>query len=305
MARCFPSLLVFAFVAVGCTRTGSSSVDPSERTLGAASHVGSASAQSYAEFDEAGTPLAIGLVMSPNFFDELPVAPSDLHYCFDRDGDGTVDPSAECLREHGWAIPLPSAVASRSDIPFKWAGLNWNPVGHIPPGLYDVPHFDIHFYIEPIEKVYALQPGPCGELVRCDQFEIGTRPVPPNYVAADYMNVNAVAPAMGNHLIDPTGPEFNGEPFTRTWIYGAYDGRVTFYEEMVTRAFLLERHTECFDIKSPPAVAIRGYYPTATCYGFDPETGEYTVSLARFQLREASPPEPAPTQVTQGEGMDS
>lgn len=298
MARTVLPVLVLALIAAGCGANARSVDDQTERALGALSHVGSATAQSYAEFDEAGKPLAIGLAFTSNFFDELPAEPSDLHHCFDRDGNGMVDPSAECLPEHEWAIPLPSAVASRSDIPFKWAGLNWNPVGHIPPGVYDVPHFDIHFYIDPIENVYALQPGPCGELVRCDQFEIGRRPVPPNYVAADYVNVDAVAPAMGNHLIDPTGPEFNGEPFTRTWIYGTYDGRVTFYEEMVTRAFLLEEHSECFDIKSPPAVAVRGLYPTAICYGFDPETGEYTVSMERFVLREASPPEPVPAQVT-------
>ncbi|MGH8662238.1 MAG: hypothetical protein ACREUB_10830 [Burkholderiales bacterium] len=39
---------------------------------------------------------------------------------------------------------------------------------------------------------------------------------------------------MGNHLIDPTSPEFKGKKFTRSWIYGVYGGRVTFYEEMVT-----------------------------------------------------------------------
>ena len=38
---------------------------------------------------------------------------------------------------------------------------------------------------------------------------------------------------MGNHLIDPTSAEFHGKKFTRTWIYGAYDGHVTFVEEML------------------------------------------------------------------------
>lgn len=299
MARFIAPLLV-SLIATGCSGAASTSDNQTERDMGAVAHVGNATAQSYAEFDAAGKPLAIGLTLSSNFYDELPTEHSDLHNCFDVDEDGVVDPMAECLPEHGWVIPLPSAVASRSDIPFQWAGLNWNPVGHIPPGVYDVPHFDIHFYMEPIEKVFALHPGPCGELIRCDQFEIGRKPVPPNYVAPDYISVDAVAAAMGNHLIDPTGPEFNGVPFTRTWIYGTYDGRITFYEEMVTLAFLQEKHTECFPIKSPPAVGVRGYYPTATCYGFDPATGETTVSLEQFQLREASPPEAIVAQVTEG-----
>jgi hypothetical protein len=263
--------------------------------------VGSATAQSYAEFDESGNPLAIGLVFSSDYFDELPAESSDLHHCFDRDDDGVLDSSSECLHEHEWVIPLPSAVASRSDIPFKWSLLNWNPNGHMPPGIYDVPHLDIQFYMEPIERVFAIESGPCGpEFVRCDQFEIGKRPVPPNYVAPDYQDVDAVAPAMGNHLVDLTSSEFEGEPFTRTWIYGAYDGRITFYEEMVTRAHLLEQRSECFDIKPPAAVASRGFYPTASCSRYDPETGEYTVSMEGFVLREASPPEPVPAPVSAG-----
>jgi hypothetical protein len=261
-----------------------------ERVVGAVAHVGAATASSYAEFDAVGTPQAIGLVFSSNFFAELPTEISDLHQCFDRDGNGTVDRPAECSQWHEWAIPLPSDVASRSDIPFKWSLLNYNPVGHIPPGVYDVPHFDIHFYIESIENVFALEPGPCGpEFIRCDQFEIGRKPVPPNYVAPDYQDVEAVAPAMGNHLIDVTSSEFHGEPFTRTWIYGVYDGRVTYYEEMVTRAFLLSRPQECFDIKSPPAVAVAGYYPTTSCIRYDGEAGEYTVSMENFRFREAPP----------------
>ena len=168
-----------------------------ERALGAVAHVGAATASSYAEFEESGAPLAIGLVFSSNFFEELPTEVSDFHQCFDRDSNGVVDRSTECNQWHEWVIPLPSVVASRSDIPFKWSLLNWNPVGHIPPGVYDTPHFDIHFYIAPIEDVFALEPGPCGpEFIRCDQFEVGKRPVPPNYLAPDYQDVDAVAPAM-------------------------------------------------------------------------------------------------------------
>jgi hypothetical protein len=199
----------------------------------------------------------------------------------------------ECFGSHEWVIPLPSETARRADIPFKWVGLNWNPHGHIPPGVYDLPHFDIHFYIESIEKIFAIAPGTCGpEFVRCDQFKIATKPLPSNYMHSDYKSVDAVAPAMGNHLIDPTSPEFNKIKFTRTWIYGAHDGRVTFYEEMVTRDYLLSRPATCFPLKSPPAVGVRGYYPTQSCIRYLSQANEYTVSVEGFVLREASAPEP-------------
>ena len=47
------------------------------------------------------------------------------------------------------------------------------------------------------------------EFVRCEQYELGKKPLPANYMPLDYMDVDAVAPAMGSHLVDTTGPEFN------------------------------------------------------------------------------------------------
>ena len=106
----------------------------------------------------------------------------------------------------------------------------------------------------------------------------------------DYQNVDAVAPAMGNHLIDVTGPEFNGEKWKRSFIYGTYDGKVTFYEEMVTRDHILSRPQACYPIKSPPAVAVSGYYPSQSCIRHDTASDTYTVSVEAFAFREASPP---------------
>jgi hypothetical protein len=174
--------------------------------------------------------------------------------------------------------------------------LNWNPAGHIPPGIYDVPHFDVHFQMGPIASIFAIEPGPCGpEFVRCDQLQVGKKPLPPNYVHPDYKDVDAVVPAMGNHLIDLTGPEFNKQPFTHSWIVGVYDGRVIFHEVMLTRAFMLTRPAACVPVKAPPAVAVAGFYPTEYCVRHQAATGEYTVSMERFMRREASAPEPLAT----------
>ena len=104
--------------------------------------------------------------------------------------------------------------------------------------------------------------------------------------------MGAVVPAMGGHLRDRTDPVFNKQPFTRSWLFGAYDGKVIFYEDMVTRAFLLSKPDTCDPIKSPKGVALSGFYPTVSCVRHDPKTGEYTVSLEKFILREASAAEP-------------
>jgi hypothetical protein len=75
-----------------------------------------------------------------------------------------------------------------------------------------------------------------------------------------------------------------------TWIFGVYDGAVTFYEEMVTRAFLMSTPSMCSPIKSPPAVARSGFYPTRSCLRHDVRTGECTVSMETFVFREAHRP---------------
>ena len=59
----------------------------------------------------------------------------------------------------------------------------------------------------------------------------------------------------------------------------------------MTREYLLSRPAACFPIKSPPAVNVRGYYPTQSCIRYHSQANEYTVSMEGFTLREASAPE--------------
>lgn len=284
-------LLAIASLSLsGCASMNSSA--PSGRSLGWQVPLGKGTATSYSELDSGGAPTAIGITLSAAALEGLPSG-SDNHHCIDRGKDGVVAGATKCQHTFEHIIPLPDVVARRADIPFKWVLLNWNPVGHIPPGVYDVPHFDIHFEMAPIAEVMAIEPGPCGpEFVRCDQFQIGKKPVPPNYVHADFRDVDAVVPAMGNHLIDVTGPEFNKEPFTHSWIYGVYDGRVIFYEQMVSRAHLLSKPNACTPIKSAKAVGVSGFYPTVSCIRNDPASGEYMVSIEGFVFRTAGAPDP-------------
>jgi len=277
-------------ILAGCAALGGGG-KAMPRLLGGQTALGRGTVSSFAQLDRTGEPTAIGVVFSRAALEGLPASGSDGHHCFDRNKDGTVDHATECVHTYEFVLPLPDAMARREDVPFKWVLLNWNPMGHIPPGIYDVPHFDVHFYMEPIASVFAIESGPCGpEFVRCDHFEKGRQPVPSNYLPPDYRNVDAVVPAMGNHLIDLSGPEFNKQPFTRSWIYGIYGGKVTFYEEMVAHATLASRPQSCSPIKVTPAVATSGLYPTMSCLRHDPATGEVTVSMETFTRRAASPP---------------
>ncbi len=290
--RLMMALVLTALAAAGCSRERIDTA--ASRTPGWQLKLGDGMVSSYAEFESGGAPSAIGVVWSAGALEGLPHG-SDEHRCFGRNKDGAMDAATQCQHTFEFVIPLPDVVARRHDIPFKWVLLNWNPEGHIPPGIYDVPHFDVHFEMGAIADAFAIEPGPCGpEFVRCDQFQTGRKPLPPNYLAPDYVDVEAVVPAMGNHLVDTTGPEFQKQPFTRSWIYGVYDGKVIFYEAMVTRAYMASKPNGCLPIKAPRAVAVAGFYPTQYCVRHNATTGEYSVSMEQFTRRDAGAPEAIP-----------
>jgi len=292
------SCIVIAAVA------GAAGAEGSQRVFGATAALGDGRVTSYADLDADGAPLAIGVAFESGSLEGLPTEPSDGKRCFDENGDGTMDLATECSAWHERPLPLPAEVKDRPDVPFKWALLNWNPLGHAPPGVFDKPHFDVHFYIEPATEILAIERGPCGpEKVRCDQFETARTPVPDNYLPTSYVDLGLVAPAMGNHLINLADHDFHGHGFTRHWVYGAWAGRVAFWEEMLTLAYLKSNPDYCYDIPLPEAYAAAGWYPTQSCIRGGGKDGVATVSLEGFERRAASPagaprqpPPPPPAQ---------
>lgn len=176
--------------------------------------------------------------------------------------------------------------AQAKNTPIQYMMLDWNPHGHEPAGVYDRPHFDFHFYMQDLEDVMAIDPGPCSGLA-CDDYARAVKPVPAQFLPEGYINVNSVVPYMGNHLVDPTSPEFSGIPFTRTWLYGAYDGHITFYEPMITRAALMQEPNQCANLKLPRQYEESGYYPTKYCTEFDKAADVYRISIKGFVYRTA------------------
>lgn len=255
---------------------------------GAMAEIGNGWVETYSEIDEQGLLKAIGITLSKEALNDLPQDMGDGHRCADLDNNGSIEMHTECLPWHERILPLPAEISRNKEIPFKWVLLNWNPHGHMPDGVWNTPHFDVHFYMEPIENIFALMPGPCGpEKMRCDQYALAVKPVPSGFIHKDYVDVGAAAPAMGNHLVDPSAAEFHGAPFTRSWIYGAFDGRIIFYEEMLSLNYLTSRPNECFPIKATPEVALSGYYPSTVCSRFNPADSSVSVSLEGFSFRKA------------------
>ncbi len=261
----------------------------STTVYGQAQKMGNGFAQLYAELDANGAPRVLGVSFDSGMLDGLPSEPNTYSRCFDKNGNGKIDATGECNGDFELEFPVPPELARGGNSPFKWVSVNWNPAGHPHPAPppWAVPHFDFHFYIQSREAVRAIRPGKCSELINCDDFKIAQKPVPKSHVHADHIDVGAAVPDMGNHLIDSKTPELapGGPPFTHTFIFGAYDGNITFYEPMITSAFLASRPNICVPIKQPQAWAIAGHYPTEYCIRHVDGEGRFTVSLEGFAAR--------------------
>ena len=258
---------------------------------GEAKGLGDGFAQVYAELDGAGAPRVIGVSFDPGLLAGLPTMPNTWSRCFDKNGNGRIDAHGECNGDYELRFTLPHELAQRANTPFKWVSVNFNPMGHPPPAppVWAVPHYDFHFYLMGPEAVGQIRPGPCSELINCDDFKRAQAPVPARYVHADHIDVGAAVPDMGNHLIDSKSPELisQGRVFTHTFIFGAYDGHVVFYEPMITLPYLQSRPDTCVPIKQSEAWETEGYYPTRYCIRYLADAERYTVTLEDFVHRTA------------------
>jgi hypothetical protein len=275
-------LLTPALLLTGVGLALTAETPRSERTLrGQAQRIGAGTVQSFVTLDARGAPLSVGVTLDGGALEQLPQAPNTVSRCFDLDGNGRHS-RYECMGDEERILDLPADSAS--GLPFRWMMVNWNPGGHHAP--YAKPHFDFHFYMTDRGLIESIAPGRCGELVDCRDFKRGSQSVPARYVPEGYIDVGAVAPRMGNHLLDSQSPELKDSlPFTSTFIFGAYQGQVIFWEPMITLDVLQNTRDACLPIRQPMAFERAGYYPRQYCVRQDRQ-GQRTVSLENFRYSE-------------------
>ena len=171
-------------------------------------------------------------------------------------------------------VKLPAGINTK---PFRHIVINWEVHGH-QPVFYMVPHFDFHFYMISQEKRMKIT---------CQNQDkiICMKPVPTNQIPQDYMPSPEGVPYMGWHYADVTSPEFHGEAFLSTLIYGYYDGRMTFIEPMATLEYLKTRPQYSQAIKQPQVYPEPGYYPMQYSVIYKPVNDVYEISLNQMVYR--------------------
>jgi len=184
-------------------------------------------------------------------------------------------------------LPLPQHAPA----PYKFVELDWNPHGHEPPNIYTVPHFDFHFYMVPGSTRDEINPANPQYAAEASNLPSGDL-VPPFYVVPGPPAAVAV-PHMGVHWSDVRSPELQGllgnpagyQPFTKTFIYGSWNGRFTFLEPMVTLEYLQSHPDATSPISVPARYAQSGWYPTSYRVTYDAQAKEYRVALSGMVKR--------------------
>jgi hypothetical protein len=268
--------------------------DPeARREYGPAVRLGQGLARTYVTFDARNTdvPVEIGVALSENALAGLP-APMNM-------ASMNADPHAH-VDFHEYILTLPE----KHNTPYKFVELDWNPGGHEPPGVYDTPHFDFHFYTVDKSVRDGIDPVKLGKdafLTMSGKLPAdGLRPA--HYLALSAPGTPVVAvPRMGTHWVDVRTPELQAMfgrpeaylPFTTTFLHGSWDGQMIFWEPMITRAFIIERKTatsaadrdRVIELSQPKQYSPSGYYPKAYRIMWDASQKEYRIALTQLVRR--------------------
>jgi hypothetical protein len=294
------ALAIVSFVA--CSDPGSSSIASNTASLdragfdqagahrqyGTPQRIGNGTMRTYIVSDQkdGGRPLEVGVALSERALEGLP-APVD-----------SPDPMANM---HMYIPDLPA----RNPTQYKFVQFDWNPKGHEPEGVYTLPHFDFHFYTVPVEVKNSILPSDPRYAEKAASYPAAQYRYPFYLDAATASGgVPAAAvtiPMMGLHWLDVRSPELQQltghpeawQPFTKTFLYGSWDGQFIFDEPMITRAYILSKKTatdpavidEIIPVPTAQQYSPAGYYPSAYRISWDAQQKEYRIAVTQLSWR--------------------
>lgn len=227
---------------------------------GAVQNIYSGKAWTWYEVDDNNKPVRLAVAIDDAAINSLPIG-----------GEGHAHENMFNLKLHPKATDL---------TPFRHVGLDWNPSGHEPEPIYTKPHFDFHFYMISEAERAGIPP------YEVDSAKFKNVPGP-EYLPANYIYPGGGVPQMGAHLLDVTSPELSGQqPFTQTFIYGSFNGKMIFSEPMITLEFIKNNSGWERAIPQPQKYQKSGYYPTKL--RIKKEGGVTNIIYDGFVMRQAS-----------------
>lgn len=227
---------------------------------GPAHPVGAGHARTFVTVHPDGTPVALGVRFDAAALEDLPhgLLPTTEKYVLD----------------------LPEQAESTV---FDHVTVDWNSHGHNPEHGFDVPHFDVHFYLldrTTVDAIHPLTPG----YIRAATELPEARYLPEGYAPAGDPLLSTV-PGMGLHWVDTTDTQHH---LTETVLHGTWNGQHAFIEPMLSRDWLATRPDLHEPLPQPRAYQHTALYPTTYAVYWDDTAQTYTVELGGLTLRDAS-----------------
>lgn len=215
--------------------------------------VGNGHASTFVTMGEEGRVQAIGVRLDAAALENLP------------------QPQAGQMPDFPFQLPMPAAGPRT---PVNHVVMNWEALGHPPEKVYDVPHFDFHFYlIDPATRagIHFHSEG--------DSAMPANQPAHEHLAAGYVVPPGTAVPAMGVHAIDTGSSEFQGKPFTATFIYGYHHRQLAFLEPMVALSFLKTQPDFAANIARPAQYGHAGVYPSRYRVQYDAAAKAYDIVL--------------------------
>lgn len=227
---------------------------------GASVPLGKGYVRSYVRMANQQTPFDIGVEFSKTAIKTLPM-----------EMDATMNNENH---NHPYNLEIP--VEAKVYFPYNHISIDWAMTGHGPTGVYDKPHFDIHFYMISEHQQINITNDIAYPIPQNDIFSyIGPPIVPTSYFPGPFVEM------MGTHWISKSAPElFLGAPFTSTFIYGTHNNEIAFIEPMVTLDMLSSKKETHLPIAQPTQYKANDKFSPAQ-YGiyYNNKNQSYTVAL--------------------------
>ena len=249
------AFVLVASSMLACSETATAPPDLSGTFYGSTTTMANGSGRAYVTLDATGTPTELGVALTETALDGLPTTKAEYVFAFPAEASATA---------------------------FQHAAINWEPTGHA-PAAYLVPHFDFHFYMissQQREAITSADPSYATKLALQPTASF----LPAGYVIGMGME------RMGMHWRDPASPELSGAPFTSTFIYGSYDGKIIFAEPMIAKSYLDSKPALVVrPLKLPQQYSTTGQQATAYSTVYDATKKELRIALVDLVRVVASP----------------
>jgi hypothetical protein len=247
MKKLVAMLCISVMITMSCEKTETAA----PTYLGVEQKLGNGKAFSWTKFSNDDKPTSIGITLTKGALDNL-----------SHNGEFLV-------------LALPKEAIGKT--PFDHVMIDFLYTGHEPQGVYDVAHFDMHFYMQPLAERKAIPPYMPATAAKFDNLPAD------GFIPKPYIRLPAGVPEMGVHWANPTSKELAGSgKFDETLIYGSYDGKVTFVEPMISYDFLKSKPNLTKAVPTPTKFAKAMYFPMK--YSIKQVGDEIHVSLDELMM---------------------